>query len=41
VATGFQALARDDFDNMEKQFPMYDALYDYCRARVATQNKKP
>ena len=34
VATGFQALARDDFDNMEKQFPVYDALYDYCRARV-------
>ena len=36
VATGFQALARDDFDNMEKQFPVYDALYDYCRARVTT-----
>jgi hypothetical protein len=36
VATGFQALTRDDFDNMEKQFPVYDALYDYCRARVAT-----
>jgi hypothetical protein len=34
VATGFQAIARDDFDNMEKQFPVYDALYDYCRARV-------
>jgi hypothetical protein len=33
VATGFQALARDDFDNMEKQFPVYDALYDYCRRR--------
>ena len=36
VATGFQALARDDFDNMKKQFPVYDALYDYCRARVTT-----
>ncbi len=36
VATGFQALARHDFDNMKKQFPVYDALYDYCRARVAT-----
>ena len=34
VATGFQAMARDDFDNMKKQFPVYDALYDYCRARV-------
>jgi hypothetical protein len=35
VATGFQAIARDDFDNMTRQFPVYDALYDYCRARVA------
>jgi hypothetical protein len=34
VATGFQAIARDDFDNMKKQFPVYDALYDYCRARL-------
>ena len=36
VATGFQAIAHDDFDNMKKQFPVYDALYDYCRARVTT-----
>jgi hypothetical protein len=36
VATGFQTIARDDFDNMKKQFPVYDALYDYCRARVTT-----
>ena len=34
VATGFQAITRDDFDNMKKQFPVYDALYDYCRARL-------
>ena len=34
VATGFQAMARDDFDNMKQQFPVYDALYEYCRARV-------
>ena len=34
VATGFQAIAKDDFDNMKKQFPVYDALYDYCRARL-------
>jgi protein-tyrosine-phosphatase len=31
AATGFQANSRDDFDNMAKQFPMYDALYQYCR----------
>ena len=36
VATGFQAIARDDFDNMKKQFPVYDALYDYCRARLSS-----
>lgn len=34
VATGFQAIAQDDFDNMKQQFPVYDALYDYCRARL-------
>jgi hypothetical protein len=33
LATGFQAIARDDHDNMAKQFPAYDALYAYCRAR--------
>ena len=32
LATGFQATARDDHDNMTKQFPAYDALYAYCRA---------
>jgi hypothetical protein len=32
AASGFQAIARDDFDNMAKQFPMYDALYAYCRS---------
>jgi protein-tyrosine-phosphatase len=38
AATGFQATSRDDFDNMARQFPMYDALYAYCRAeaRAAT-----
>ena len=34
LATGFQAIAKDDHDNMAKQFPAYDALYDYCRARA-------
>jgi hypothetical protein len=35
AATGFQAISRDDFENMRHQFPMYDALYAYCRARAA------
>ena len=34
LATGFQAIANDDHDNIAKQFPAYDALYAYCRSRV-------
>ena len=34
AATGFQATSRDDFDNMARQFPMYDALYAYCQAEA-------
>ena len=33
AATGFQATSRDDFDNMARQFPMYDALYAFCRTQ--------
>jgi hypothetical protein len=35
LATGFQAIANDDHDNMARQFHAYDALYAYCRAKVA------
>ena len=35
LATGFQAIARDDHDNMARQFPAYDALYAYCRASAS------
>jgi len=34
LATGFQATSKDDFENMARQFPAYDALYAYCRAMV-------
>jgi protein-tyrosine-phosphatase len=34
AATGFQAISRDDDDNMARQFPMYDALYAYCTTQV-------
>jgi hypothetical protein len=34
LASGFRALARDDHENMRLQFPAYDALYAYCRARA-------
>ena len=32
AATGFQAISKDDHENMARQFPLYDALYAYCRA---------
>jgi hypothetical protein len=35
AASGFRAMSADDFANMAAQFPMYDALYAYCRARRA------
>ena len=37
LATGFQAIARDDHDNMARQFPAYDALYAYCRAKIGAR----
>ncbi|MDG6902581.1 MAG: chromate resistance protein [Nitrososphaerota archaeon] len=34
VAEGFQVLARDDHDNMSRQFPTYDAMYAFCKLMV-------
>ena len=34
MATGFQSTCKDDFDNMARQFPAYDALYAYCRTKT-------
>jgi len=34
VAAGFRQISRDDFDNMRRQFPVYDALYAYCKMKV-------
>jgi hypothetical protein len=33
-ALGFRAIAKDDHENMRLQFPLYDALYAYSKARV-------
>jgi protein-tyrosine-phosphatase len=41
AATGFQAICRDDFDNMTRQFPMYDALYGFCRREAGTDAAPP
>ncbi len=34
IADGFRRIAKDDHDNIAKQFPVYDALYAHCRARL-------
>jgi hypothetical protein len=34
VASGFREISRDDYENMTRQFPVYDALYAYCQGRV-------
>jgi protein-tyrosine-phosphatase len=41
AATGFQAISRDDHENMARQFPMYDALYAFCRAQAAAVPSRP
>jgi hypothetical protein len=39
LATGFQATSKDDFDNMGRQFPAYDALYAYCRGLIQAKER--
>jgi len=34
IATGFRVISRDDFDNMARQFPMYDGLYAFCKMKI-------
>jgi len=34
AALGFREIAKDDHENMRLQFPVYDALYAYCRWRT-------
>ena len=35
IAGGFRAVASDDHELMRLEFPMYDALYAYCRGLEA------
>src|ERR687883_573842 len=35
IATGFAMNSKDDFDNMSKQFHVYDALYSFCKTKLA------
>jgi hypothetical protein len=34
IAEGFRAITKNDFDNMSKQFCVYDALYAFFRAKA-------
>jgi hypothetical protein len=39
IAAGFSIISNDDYDNMEKQFYVYDALYAFCKSekkKIAT-----
>jgi hypothetical protein len=36
VASGFRETSVDDHENMARQFPVYDALYAYCRTGHGT-----
>jgi hypothetical protein len=35
IADGFRRTSSDDFDNMRRQFAVYDALYAHCQAKLA------
>jgi len=35
IAKGFSQISRDDYDNMGLQFPVYDALYAFCKTKVS------
>ena len=39
IATGFSLRYPDDFENIDHQFEIYDALYAWCRLEVASTGK--
>jgi hypothetical protein len=39
AATGFRLMAKDDLENQRLQFPLYDALYTYCKWKVEQGGK--
>jgi hypothetical protein len=34
IAGGFHLIVKDDFDNMARAFPVYDALYAYTKSKT-------
>src|SRR5919108_3808931 len=39
IAEGFRQTTKDDFDNMSKQFYVYDALYAYCKQKIGQNDE--
>ena len=39
IAEGFRKITKDDFDNMSKQFYVYDALYEFCRMKISKEKQ--
>lgn len=39
AANGFRQITKNDFENMKLQFPLYDALYQYCKWKVEQGGK--
>lgn len=37
IAEGFRLVSKDEFENMEKQFAVYDALYAFCATKVGDE----
>jgi len=35
IARGFRLISKNDYDNLEHQFPVYDALYTFCKTKVS------
>ncbi|MEK6705438.1 MAG: chromate resistance protein ChrB domain-containing protein [Bdellovibrionota bacterium] len=38
IADGFRRISKDDFENQRLQFPVYEALYAYCQAKIEAVN---
>jgi len=34
IADSFRQITKDDFENISKQFTVYDALYAYCKSKL-------
>lgn len=39
IAEGFRLISKNDYDNMSRQFPVYDALYAHCKWNQSKEAK--